>query len=269
MKQNEYAIHGGDEGQKRLGILSRTLAASTGRFLENARLQPGMRCLDLGCGGGDVTVAIARYIGPHGQVTGIDMDERKIQLARETAAAQGIKNVRFQTGNAYDLSGIDPCDIVYARFLFSHLSRPKAVLHNLRAILRPPGLLLIEDTDFSGHFSYPPSRAFRRYVSLYRQLLKKRGADANIGQKLAGLMRETGGTVTSLQVSQPVHAEGEGKLMAEITMEGISKSLVEEGLVTPEEAGKVMAGIVAFRKRGDTIMSLPRIFQLRCEFTTA
>ena len=44
-----------------------------------------MRCIDLGCGSGDVTFAIAALIADGGHATGLDMDEVKISLASETA----------------------------------------------------------------------------------------------------------------------------------------------------------------------------------------
>lgn len=124
------------------------------------------------------------------------------------------------------------------------------------------GIILVEDTDFTGHFSHPSSKDFNRYVSLYQRLLKKRGADASIGQKLVRLFKKARFIDVEFQLSQPVHIEGPGKLMAEITFEGISKALIEEGLITAEEAEKVYSGLVDFRKRSDSLISLPRIFQV-------
>ncbi len=262
INMSEYAIHGGDEGKKRLALLSRTVGPGTETFLEAAKLQAGMNCLDLGCGGGEVTLTIAERVGVHGHVTGVDMDERKIQLAAKDAERKGVKNVRFKVLNAYELADESTYELVYCRFLLSHLSKPKTVLQNIWVALQPKGLLLIEDTDFSGHFSYPSSRAFNRYVSIYQRLLKKRGADANLGQKLVRLLQEAGFVDVEVQVSQPVHLEGEGKLMVEMTFDGISKALIEEGLISASEAKKVHTGLVNFRKRSDSLMSLPRIFQV-------
>jgi ubiquinone/menaquinone biosynthesis C-methylase UbiE len=259
---NEYTIHGGDEGKKRLEILSRTLASSTERFLQAAGIGPEMHCLDLGCGGGDVALVIARLTGPQGQVIGLDMDERKIQLASAAAQREGVKNVRFKTFNAYDLQEEAAYDLVYSRFLLSHLSDPEAILRNIQRALKPQGRLLIEDTDFSGHFSNPLSTYFDQYVSLYQQLLRKRGADADIGPTLVRRLRETGFVNVEFQISQPAHVEGEGKLMAEITFDAIAKALIEEGLVSSNDAERIYAGLVRFRSRGDSLMSLPRIFQI-------
>lgn len=175
-------------------------------------------------------------------MVGLEIDERKIQLATEAAALQGVKNVHFKTLDAYNLADKSAYDLGYSRFLLSHLRRPKAVQQNIWQALQPNGLLLIEDTDFSGHFSQPASRAFNRYVSLYQRLLHQRGADASFGQKLPLLLHEMGFVDGAFQISQPVHITGEGKLMAEITFEGISKALIEEGLLSPAEARRGQRG---------------------------
>ena len=70
-----YVIRGGQQGYERLKVLARAHWPGTSALLERVVLHPGMRCLDLGCGGGDVTLELARLIGPDGHVTGIDMDK--------------------------------------------------------------------------------------------------------------------------------------------------------------------------------------------------
>lgn len=261
-KIKEYAIHGGDEGAHRLSILSRTLESSTRRFLKTAGLENAMHCLNLGCGIGKVTFMISKIIGSEGRVLGLDIDERNIQIANELANAEHIKNASFKTFDVYELMDEQSYDVVYSRFLFSHLTDPKKVLQKTLQALKPAGKLLIEDTDFSGHFSNPTSPSFDTYVRLYQSLLRKRGANANAGQELAWWLKEVGFTDIKIQISQPVHTEEEGKLMAEITLDGISQALIEGGFITPEEYENIYSELVAFRKRKDTMISLPRIFQV-------
>lgn len=259
---SEYSIYGGDEGKRRLEILHRTIAPSTTLFLEKAALSEGMNCLDLGCGGGQVAIEIGRKIGESGLVTGLDFDERKIELAIAEAKSRQIKNVLFACSDAYRLTASESFDLVYSRFLLSHLSNPAEVVKLMYDALKPGGKVLIEDTDFSGHFSHPQCSAFDAYVSLYQKLLQKRGANANLGQSLAQLLNEAGFVALELSISQPVHTIQEGKQMAEITLEGISNALISESLITRNKYQEIQNELIAFRKREDTIMSLPRIFQV-------
>ena len=75
-------------------MISQALASSTAALLDAAGVREGMRCLDLGCGGGDVTLALARLVGPSGVVVGIDMDAVKIELAQQDRARPGRRACR-------------------------------------------------------------------------------------------------------------------------------------------------------------------------------
>jgi ubiquinone/menaquinone biosynthesis C-methylase UbiE len=54
------------------------MRATTLNLLQRSGIQPGMACLDIGCGGGDVSFDLARLVGPNGRVAGIDIDEVKM-----------------------------------------------------------------------------------------------------------------------------------------------------------------------------------------------
>ena len=59
----QYVIRGGVEGRERLRVISRVLRQTTASLLDRLELQPGMSCLDAGCGGGDVTCETLRVSG--------------------------------------------------------------------------------------------------------------------------------------------------------------------------------------------------------------
>src|SRR5262249_9678848 len=79
-------------------------------------LHPGLRCLDLGCGGGGGTFQLAAAVGPQGQVIGVGMDENKIDLARQSAKRMGLGNVQFRNLNVQDWIEETQYDCIYCRF---------------------------------------------------------------------------------------------------------------------------------------------------------
>ena len=90
-----YVIRGGEEGRARLRTISHALWPTTLNLLNSAGINTGMACLDVGCGGGDVTFEMARLVGSSGMATGIDMNSTKIQLAQQEAEHEAITNIKF------------------------------------------------------------------------------------------------------------------------------------------------------------------------------
>jgi phage/plasmid primase-like uncharacterized protein len=63
-------------------------------------------------------------------------------------------------------------------------------------------------------------------------------------------------------VIQPAHIQGEGKLMAPITMMRISDALIGEGLATKDEVQQILTDLHVAAADSETVMSLARIFQV-------
>src|SRR3954468_14362649 len=74
------------------------------RAAGRAELGPGDVALDACCGTGDLAFELARRVGPEGRVIGSDFSESMLDLARQKAAERGAGSVRFEWGDALDLS---------------------------------------------------------------------------------------------------------------------------------------------------------------------
>ncbi len=261
MQQTDYIIRGGIEGRERLRILSRVMQPTSLALLRRAGIRPGMTCLDLGCGSGDLTLDLARMVGDTGRVVGTDIDEAKLAAAREQAAEHGLAKVEFR---AADITATDlepEFDLVHARFLLSHLSNPSAALTRIRQALRPGGVVVVEDVDFRGHFSHPECPALLRYVELYTECARRRGADANIGPRLPALLEEAGFENVQMNVVHPSGTTGEVKLLNPITMENIAATVLAEGLASPAEVVQLVAELYEFAHTPGTVAGLPRIVE--------
>ncbi|UJA21376.1 class I SAM-dependent methyltransferase [Thermoleophilia bacterium SCSIO 60948] len=103
--------------------------------------EPGDRVLDIGCGLGDSTVQLAELVGADGEAHGVDVAERMIAGARETAAAAGAENVSFEVADVQATSFEDTYDYAFGRFGTMFFANPVAALRNVRAALRPGGRL--------------------------------------------------------------------------------------------------------------------------------
>jgi len=256
-----YVIRGGAEGRERLRILSRVMHASTTSLFNRLGVTDGMDCLDFGCAGGDVTLELARRVGPGGKVLGADLDATKIELARREAAELGIGNVEFRVHDIREYRPAAEFDVVYARFLLTHLPDPAGAVAALHGSLRPGGLLVVEDIDCSVPCAFPESRATRRYYALYCAAARRRGADPEIGPRLPLLLKDCGFTNVEMSVVQPMGLEGEVKLMAPLTMENIGGTVVHDGLASREEVAALVAELYALAENPRVLVGMPRVVQ--------
>jgi SAM-dependent methyltransferase len=261
MQASHYVLRGGVAGRERLRILSRVMWPATHSLLQRVGISPGMACLDVGCGGGDVTLELARAVGPSGRVVGMDIDGTKLELARREAEARQLGNVAFRQA-AIDESDLRPeFDLAYARFLLTHLSDAPEAVRKIRLALRPGGSVIVEDTDFSGHFCHPDVPAFRRYVELYMQTVRLAGGDPNIGPRLPGMLIDAGFARVHMNVVQSAGFEGEVKFVNPLTMENMADAARAAGLVSREGADRIIADLYEAARDPRVVMSMARVIQ--------
>jgi precorrin-6B methylase 2 len=67
MGTGKYVIRGGTAGRERLRLLAEVMGPTTRALLAEVGVPTGSICLDIGCGGGDVTVELARAAGSTGR----------------------------------------------------------------------------------------------------------------------------------------------------------------------------------------------------------
>jgi ubiquinone/menaquinone biosynthesis C-methylase UbiE len=259
---HHYAIRGGVEGKKRLEAIGRTHWPGTKELLQRAGLTPGMHCLDLGCGPGLVTLELASRVGPSGSVIGIDADPVKLDLARQAAAARGLTNIEFLQRDVATSNEVSRYDLLYSRFLFTHLSFAAALAGKMLQAARPNGIAIVEDTDFSGLVTYPHSPAIEQYVSWYRQVVANRGGDADIGPRLYRLLVDAGWQNLEVTVSQPAFSKGEGKRNSWTTLQNIKESIFHDRLASAAEIDQTLDDMARFIDDPSTIVTAPRIFQV-------
>jgi ubiquinone/menaquinone biosynthesis C-methylase UbiE len=115
----------------------------TQRFVDAVAPQPGWRVLDVACGPGLVTVALA----PHArEVVGLDLTPEMLNKARQRCAAAGVRNVRFEQGSASDLPfDANSFDAVVTRLSLHHFDDPVAPLAQMARVLRPGGRFVVAD----------------------------------------------------------------------------------------------------------------------------
>jgi SAM-dependent methyltransferase len=113
--------------------------------LDRLGLREGWRCVDVGAGGGDVTVALARVVGRDGRVYAVDSDP----LARDQVARAAVEAAQAQvialTQAGEDLTLPEPVDLAYCRFVLLHVRDPVVVLKRMGNAVRPGGWVVAQE----------------------------------------------------------------------------------------------------------------------------
>jgi SAM-dependent methyltransferase len=116
--------------------LDAAMAAITPQVLSFALPSAGERVLDVGCGCGTTTSLLAQSVGPSGSVTGVDISEPMLKVAR----SRGI-NANFLLADAAVHRFKPSHDLIFSRFGVMFFSDPAAAFANLRSAVRHGGRL--------------------------------------------------------------------------------------------------------------------------------
>lgn len=106
--------------------------------IATAKAQPGEQILDIGCGSGTSTFALAQRVGPTGHVLGVDISEQLVEIAR--AATPDGASVAFRCADAATAAlPQGQFDLLFSRFGVMFFDDPVAAFAHMRGALKPGG----------------------------------------------------------------------------------------------------------------------------------
>jgi SAM-dependent methyltransferase len=126
-----------------LGLRNDVYRRPLATALERLGVGEGWRCVDVGAGGGDVSVALAEMVGRTGRVYAVDNDPRARDEVAKTAAAHTQVLAITQAGE--DLLLPEPVDLAFCRFLLMHVVEPVAVLSRMAKAVRAGGWVVAQE----------------------------------------------------------------------------------------------------------------------------
>ena len=185
MDNPAYALGHSDGELERLRIQSRFVEPITRQFFQEAGIGTGMRVLDVGSGAGDVAFLTADLVGETGEVIGTDKAAAALTTARQRAAAKGLHNVSFQAGDPTELTFDRPFDAVVGRYVLLFQADPAAMVRALmKQHLRPGGLIVFQEPDWTNVRSFPPAPSYDRCCQWIVEAFRGAGSDTNAANNL-------------------------------------------------------------------------------------
>ncbi len=153
-------------------------------------------------------------------------------------------------------------DVVYVRFVLTHLRDPVAGIESMRTALRPGGRLIVEDIDYRGSFCEPETELFRRYEEIYVVTAQRNGGDPHIGVRIPSMLVAAGFDRVQPTIVQPAGLEREVKLLPALTLENVKAMAVRHEVATGEEVDRLVDELYAVARDPGTFVGNPRIVQV-------
>lgn len=253
MSDSSYGIGLGNDWsdeERRLAAAEELFDPGTFRHLDTIGIAAGMRCLELGGGGGSVARFMAERVGSPGWVLVTDIDVGKLAGCHRPNIEVRVHDI------CTDPLDDSAFDIIHARLLLEHLPPRLAVLDKLIAALRPGGWLLVEDVDFSGWLYLPGERVLcepKQLHAPYRAMIlgsaligETSGWDAEFGRDLpvhlvnAGLDRVDGEARSPLIVGGSSRAD-----FLTLSCRQVGPVLVDGGHISQRELDDLIAAFAS------------------------
>lgn len=264
MTQNDcYTFATGEKGTHRLHILHQVHRSFTESWLREAGLAAGMQVADIGCGIGMVTKWLAEQVGPTGTVVGADLSAEQLEQARQNAASANLKNVSFVESSAYK-TGLphNSFDLVYCRFLLMHLVHPMDALQEMKLLLKPGGVLVCEEADFSQAFCAPPSPDHDRCFQFLLSLSAQRQQHFCLGATLHQLIWDLELLEPEISFVQTVILRGTTKPLMALSLMEAKTALIDTGISTSDEIEHTISALNRLAENEKTLFGIPRVTRI-------
>ncbi|WP_221565203.1 demethylmenaquinone methyltransferase [Alkalihalobacillus sp. TS-13] len=168
-------------------------------------VQKGSTTLDVCCGTGDWTIAMAKAIGPKGKAIGLDFSKNMLSVGEEKVKDEGLANIQLQHGNAMELPYDDNgFDYVTIGFGLRNVPDLNQVLKEMHRVVKPGGKVVCLETSqptipvfrqlYYGYFRYLMPALGRIFAKSYQQYswLQESAKDFPGRKELAVLFEEAG-----------------------------------------------------------------------------
>ena len=193
-----YLFGDTDIAAHRLKVVAEVFAEPTRAFLLDSVTGSPRLALDLGCGPGYTTHMLAATLQPE-HTAGLDNSEHFISLALKT----GTRKVSFHRHDVTSVPfPVGPSDLLFCRFLLTHVKEPRAIVATWATQIRPKGLMLIQEVECIN----TDNTAFSTYLRIVEAMLAYQSNELYAGRLLAdlenaGLLNMRVSRVSRLQVT--------------------------------------------------------------------
>jgi ubiquinone/menaquinone biosynthesis C-methylase UbiE len=120
--------------------------ADTETLIKVLQLQPGHVVAEIGAGGGELTIAIAKHVGPEGRVFTSELGAERLAKLRGVVEKSGLSQVQVVEGQAAHANLADGCcDAIFLRNVYHHFGDPTTIKESIARALKPGARVAVID----------------------------------------------------------------------------------------------------------------------------
>lgn len=262
----DYRLATGLDDENRLKILNEIYNPSSLVFLQKQvfNTQAPASILEIGCGHGHMTCALAKALIPHGgRIIGRDISESQLEIARETARKNNLSNISFECSDfsiRTEVTGGFDC--TYSRFLLMHLHNRVDALRSISDSLSESGVSIFEEPCLSSQFCHPYFPEFYEANALTIKL----GEELNLNyNNPVSLLEDISKFyhVEAINVSQPMLATIEQKKIIYESFKQISIDLLNHALCSEADVHRIAESLYSFSYSPNGFAGGLRVLQIK------
>jgi predicted methyltransferase len=126
--------------------LAQNNAADTETLIKLLQLKPGDVVAEIGAGGGELTIALAKQVGPDGRVFTSELGDERLAKLRSAVEKSGVPNVQVVEGQAAHANLPEVCcDALFLRNVYHHFEDPTTMNASFVRALKPGARLVVID----------------------------------------------------------------------------------------------------------------------------
>jgi len=233
-------------------------ASAREEYLTLLGLSSGERVLDVGCGSGVVTRAIAQRVAPGGNVIGVDSSPALLAVAREHADALDLEGrIEWRVADCRTLPFADASfDAVIAATVLAHVPGAVDALGEMVRVTRPGGRIGVFDFDGDGLLiSHPDRHLTRRIVAAQ---CDNGAVNGHLIREIPGLLAEFGVQNVKAKAFMPLERDPAG-FYADFAQRA-ARNAAQAGAITAEELAGWLAEFEKVLRAGRFIGGRLQIF---------
>jgi len=204
----DYALGYTNSEHERLIRQATRIAPYTERLFREAGIGSGQRVLDLGSGVGDVSMLLARIVGPSGEVVGIERDAYSIARANARVAEAGLVNISFTQADVNQIVADQPFDATVGRFILMFLPDPASVLRSLSQLVRPGGIIAFQEPTWVPLLAFGARFPLRsKLLQVIHETFLRSGVNPEMGIDLYRMFQEVGLPAPAMHIEMPLGSD--------------------------------------------------------------